>query len=122
MSTKILHDIIPIVTKLLNGGFAILLLVGFGVWGLSNMSTGQVDTLARIVALIDNPLEIVTGIKLLLWYVLVVYPAAKYFSVIFSKYNDRQADHYSESAEHHAASKQMFRCITDLQKHNNPDR
>lgn len=115
MSTKIIQDAIP---KLLNSQFAVLVLVGLGVWSVSKMSSQQIDTLEHVALALANPVGVFMGVlgSALLLYALFFYPVGKFLSGIITKYTDIQIAHHNATAEHHNASKQMAAQIDEVRE------
>lgn len=98
--------------------FAALILVGVLLWGLSQFSQTQINTLEKIIQISDNFIgRMWFGlICFFFFYALVIYPVGKYMSDFLREWAKVQSTHYADTTEHIAGSKELYHMLSEVQK------
>lgn len=105
-----------VLVHFLNSQFAALILIGSLLWGLSNFTDAQIDTLDRIIQISDNWIGRMwfALICFFFFYALVLHPTGKFMANFLNSWAKVQTAHYTETMTHVGASKEMYRILADM--------
>lgn len=115
MSTRTISE--NVISTISKGPLVIFVMLGLAIWQASKMTEQQIQTLDKLVDVLNNAVGfgLLFLVILLLIFVGLLYPAGKFLASFSKELIDQQKDHGKQHKEHVEASKGMFHLMSSIQ-------